>query len=96
MKKVTAVLLLIAFLCLQVTTAFAKTIEVESQVLVIEENELIELSAQKKFNDLIVIIKELVRQKIDSDEEVKLDQITIVNFKLVPEQGFKIYYYLNS
>ncbi|MGM0502828.1 MAG: hypothetical protein ACQERJ_09880 [Bacillota bacterium] len=95
MKKIAGVMLVITILCLQVTTVFANPIEVESQVLVVAEDKLVELSAQKKFNNLMVLMKELVRQERDDKELVKLEEITIVNFELVPEQGFKIYYTLN-
>jgi len=94
MKKITTVMLLVGFLCLQVTAAVAKPVEVENEVLVVAEDELVELTAQEKFTDLMVIMKELVQQKIESGEELKRDDIIIDDFELEPEQGFKIYYYI--
>ena len=71
-------------------------IEVESEVLFVAENELVELSAQKKFDDLLMIMKELVKQEVESESEIKLEAIKISNFKLVPQQGFEIYYNLKQ
>jgi len=87
-------MLLVGLLCLQVTAAVAKPVEVESEVLVVAEDELVELTAQEKFTDLMVIMKELVQQKIESGEELERDDIIIDDFELEPEQGFKIYYYI--
>jgi hypothetical protein len=42
----------------------------------------------------MVIMKELVQQKIDSEKELQRENIIIDDFELEPEQGFKIYYYI--
>ena len=92
MKEGTALILVITFLLLSVQIVDAQEIEVESRVLNVSENELVELSAQQKFDDLIIIMKELVKQNIK--EKVKLKEILINDFNLLPEQGYKINYQL--
>ena len=93
MKKVVAIILLMGLVFLQAPLAIAQTIEVENKVIMVAEDELVELSAQKKFDGLIMIMQELVKQKIGSDEEI--EEINIVNFELIPQEGFKIYYNLD-
>ena len=80
---------------LQAPLAIAQTIEVENKVIMVAENELVELSAQKKFDGLIMIMQELVKQKIESNEEIEIEEINIVNFELIPQEGFKIHYNLD-
>ena len=95
MKKVVAIILLMGLVFLQAPLAIAQTIEVENKVIMVAENELVELSAQKKFDGLIMIMQELVKQKIESNEEIEIEEINIVNFELIPQEGFKIYYNLD-
>ena len=94
-KKGVIIFSLISFLFLTSLPVGAEDINVESQVLVVSENKLVELSAQQKFDDLIVIMKELVKAELKEDEEVEIAEITITDFELVPGQGFKIYYQLD-
>ena len=94
-KKRVIIFSLIAFLFLTSLPVGAEEINVKSQVLVVSENKLVELSAQQKFDDLIVIMKELVKAELKEDKELKIAEITITDFELVPEQGFKIYYQLD-
>ena len=75
-------------------TAEAKEVEVENEVIVVAENKLVEIAAQKKFDDLIMIMKELVKQKL-AQQELEIKNITILDFELLPQQGFEINYSLN-
>ena len=93
-KQITTVVLILSFLLLTGEIAFAEKIEVENEVILVAENRLVELSAQKKFNDLVMIMKEMVKRELKDKEDIKLEQVTISNFDLIPEQGFKIYYNL--
>ena len=93
-KQITTVVLILSFLLLTGEIAFAEKIEVENEVILVAENRLVELSAQKKFNDLVMIMKEMVKRELKDKEDIKLEQVTISNFELIPEQGFKIYYNL--
>lgn len=90
MKQNTTLLLVVIFLLLSVQVVDAQEITVESKVLMITEDELVELSAQKKFDNLVMIMKELV--KINSKEELKITEIIINDFNLIPKQGYKINY----
>ena len=88
-------ILVLSFLLLLGSTADAEEISVESKMILVAEDELVELSARKKFDGLVMIMKELVREKIEDENEISLEEITISNFELVPQNGFKIYYYLD-
>ncbi|MBM7556953.1 hypothetical protein [Halanaerobacter jeridensis] len=93
MKRILSLLLVLSFLISSIAIVEAKEIEVEDQVLLVAEDELVELSAQKKFEDLIMIMKELVQAKAES--KVELEEIKISNFELLPQERFKIYYNLD-
>ena len=95
MKKVVAIILLMGLVFLQAPLAIAQTIEVENKVIMVAETALVELSAQKKFDGLIMIMQELVKQKIESNQEIEIEENNIVKFELMPQEGFKIHYNLD-
>ena len=96
MKQGLVFILVLSVLMLVVPNTEAREIEVETKVIIVAEDKLVELSAQKKFDDLIMIMKELVKQEVKNNKEIKVEEVEIINFELIPKEGFKIYYNFNN
>ena len=95
MNKLVVLCLVISILALQTPLVMGATIEATSEVLVVDEEELVEITTQQKFNDITKIMQKLVQQNISTEEEVELEEIEIINFAYSEQNKIKIYYTLD-
>ena len=95
MKKI-IILLVAVVIFLQAPAASAQVMKAEGEVIVVEEEQLIELAGQEKFADLMGVLKKLVQNNLpaagEEEQVASTAQITILDFKYLPEGKLEIHY----
>ncbi len=75
----------------------AQVVEVDSEVVVISQDELAGLASQEKFEDIDLMMKKLVQDKVSTEvKEIKLEEIKIIKFEYEADGKIEIYYWENS
>ena len=93
MMKRLIVFLLIGIVFCSGQLVNAKLVEVDSKVVVVSQDELAEFASQEKFEDIDLMMKKLVQDKVSTEvNEIKLEEIKIIKFEYEADGRIKIYY----
>ncbi len=92
MKKSIIISLVLLILVMQAPFALAETIKLDSEVLQIKQEELLELASEEKFEDLTEVMEKLVQNSLSKLEKVTLEEINIIDFEYQQNNALNIYY----